>query len=420
MLTRRNFLQSAAGAGLGLATGGVSQVLASTSRLIWRDNVRLPVTIDERYGFMDREGHLIVPAVYDEVCEFHEGLAKVKRDGRYRFIDASGSVVIPPGFDDAGIFSEGFVGCHRDAHWGYIDRTGLFAIPPRFDEVGNFHEGFAPVRTRDHWGAIDQTGRFVIPPISECRVEFREGMASGIIEFRLAFFDTNGRQTFSFPLPKFKRMMFNGRPKWLGVGGRFSEGLAVVIIDGKWGYVNRAGQVAIKPGYTQAGQFFGGLAIVDSMDKGSGGIQRFFYIDKRGTPQFGGARFITPQYFHEGVAFVGIEGRGGKREEVLGINRKGTVILRLDSDCVGGDMFFSEGLARLIFRDRISGIYNDGYIDKTGKVVIRLEENTCGHSFKNGIAEVSEYHSNWVESYYIDKAGQPIGVFRKKSGREDD
>lgn len=187
--------------------------------------------------------------------------------------------------------------------------------------------------------------------------------------------------------------------------------------------INQSGRVAIKPVYSQACPFSGGLATVDSMDKKSGGIQRFFYIDKTGTPQFGGARFITPQDFHEGVAFVGIEGRGGRggnRREVLGINRKGTVILRVDSDCVGGDMFFSEGLARLIFRDKISGRNREGYIDKSRKVVIRLGENISGNTFKNGIAEVSEYHSNRVESYYIDKTGQPIGVFRKKRVRDPD
>lgn len=148
--------------------------------------------------------------------------------------------LIPPVFDDAGVFSEGLAGCSRDAHWGYIDRTGSFVIPPQFDEVDNFHEGFASVRTGDHWGAIDQAGRCVIPPISERRVEFREEMAFGIIENKLVFFDTHGRKAFSFPLPGYKRKMFNGRPHWCGVGGSFSEGLSEVIIDGKWGYINQS------------------------------------------------------------------------------------------------------------------------------------------------------------------------------------
>ena len=46
---------------------------------------------------------------FDEVFDFREGFANVKKDGKWGYIDKKGKVVIEPQFDDASDFSEGFV-----------------------------------------------------------------------------------------------------------------------------------------------------------------------------------------------------------------------------------------------------------------------------------------------------------------------
>jgi hypothetical protein len=44
--------------------------------------------------------------------------------------------------------------------------------------------------------------------------------------------------------------------------GQFSEGLAVVKIQGKRGYINKKGDAVILPGFSRAEEFSEGLAIV--------------------------------------------------------------------------------------------------------------------------------------------------------------
>jgi hypothetical protein len=58
--------------------------------------------------------------------------------------------------------------------------------------------------------------------------------------------------------------------------GDFSEGLASVLVDGKWGYIDKTGQIEIEPQFKTAIKFGGGLALVEIDDKNWG------YIDRKG------------------------------------------------------------------------------------------------------------------------------------------
>ena len=55
----------------------------------------------------------------------------------------------------------------------------------------------------------------------------------------------------------------------------FSEGLAAVCSDGRWGYANADGKLVIEPAYDAAGRFSYGLAPVSKDGKN-------FYIDVTG------------------------------------------------------------------------------------------------------------------------------------------
>src|SRR4051812_8755457 len=62
------------------------------------------------------------------------------------FIDRTGKIVIKPQFQGAGEFSEGLapVAINDNGYKeGYIDRTGKFAIKPNWDTAGKFSEAVA-------------------------------------------------------------------------------------------------------------------------------------------------------------------------------------------------------------------------------------------------------------------------------------
>jgi hypothetical protein len=68
---------------------------------------------------------MVVPAVYDEIGPFSEGLAPVEVNGKWGFIDTKGNMVIPAVYDSAGSFSEGLAQVKVNGKWGYIDKRNI-------------------------------------------------------------------------------------------------------------------------------------------------------------------------------------------------------------------------------------------------------------------------------------------------------
>jgi hypothetical protein len=148
-----------------------------------------------------------VPARFEHVGRFAEGLAAASSEGWCGFIDRQGRAAITLSEDPISadcVFSQGLAAvrlpvrdplppgtrctsCQRPlagfrfgdpcpdcgqlvdspVRWGYIDRDGNVAIPPRFEEALPFQGGLAAVKvitdSRPRWGFIDKSGAFVVP-----------------------------------------------------------------------------------------------------------------------------------------------------------------------------------------------------------------------------------------------------------------
>ena len=64
--------------------------------------------MDGKWGFIDRDGHLVIPTEYDWTGGFSEGLAQVRTGGDAGYIDTSGDLVIERG---GSRFSGGLAEC---------------------------------------------------------------------------------------------------------------------------------------------------------------------------------------------------------------------------------------------------------------------------------------------------------------------
>lgn len=147
--------------------------------------------------------------------------------------------------------------------------------------------------------------------------------------------------------------------------------------NGKYGYIDRAGRVVVKPQFENTMGFNEGLAATRMNGK-------YGYIDTRGN------WVIKPQFdftymFSEGLAMV----RVGK--QYAWIDRRGaTVITPRDFEQTG--MGFREG--RLAVKQ--GGKW--GFIDKTGRMVIepRFEEVK---EFSGGVAQVvtAGHQHHWID-----------------------
>jgi hypothetical protein len=145
----------------------------------------------------------------------------------------------------------------------------------------------------------------------------------------------------------------------------FSGGFAAVFINGKWGFIDRLGQIAIEPQFRYAFSFQEGFALIRVQD-GS-----WAYIDAQGRQHL---RNVVAHPFHEGltVSFDDATGKYG----YLGIDGKWAIPPRFER---ADD--FSEGFAPV----QSGGKW--GYIWHTGEFAIEPGFDSAGR-FHNGIAPV--------------------------------
>jgi hypothetical protein len=152
--------------------------------------------------------------------------------------------------------------------------------------------------------------------------------------------------------------------------GEQRSGLFLIQKDGKWGFVDREGNVKIPPQFDQAAPFSDDLAVV-----ALGG--RAGYIDKNGkfviNPQF-----VSAAPFSEGLAAV----RSGNAWGF--IDKTGKIVVPAQFQDLGtGPIQFSEGLAA-VSRGQDTPV---GYIDKQGRMAIAPQFDFA-QPFSDGLALV--------------------------------
>jgi hypothetical protein len=109
---------------------------------------------------------------------FHNGLAQVKINSKYGFIDRQGKIVMPAQIDEIqsedfanmrgnnGFYdslpNEGVVKARIGKKWGYVNTQGKIQIPMKFDEANDFKYGVAEVKLGSKILYIDRQGK-VLP-----------------------------------------------------------------------------------------------------------------------------------------------------------------------------------------------------------------------------------------------------------------
>ena len=136
-------------------------------RNVW-GSTPLSKIVKGKYGFIDKEGNLVIPTQYDTTwSEFENGLLQVTIAGKEGFIDKTGKEVIPikyQGFDPSSSLSNGFISAKLNGKYGVIDMNGNEIIPFMYSNYVKFDEfGLASVEKNGSYGYIDRNNNEVTP-----------------------------------------------------------------------------------------------------------------------------------------------------------------------------------------------------------------------------------------------------------------
>lgn len=317
-----------------------------------------------KYGYVDRKGNVVIEPQFDDAdLRFSEGLAWAKKDGKTGYIDKTGEFVINLDGKEGELFSEGLAAVkNMDNKYGFFDKNGRQVIEFKYDEAHSFSDGITRVKKGEKWGCIDKEGNTVIEFNYVWINEFHDGLAFAWID------DDHPRC-----IDKKGNIAIEELPKGLRWSKdlRFSEGLACVDVDGKYGYIDKTGKFVIEPQFSYAGSFSDGLALFSD---GKGGLG---YIDKKGKV------VIKPKYewaysFSEGLAAVCLKNGDESLE-----NRKYYYIDK-NEKMVSDSLFcrafdFHDGVA-------LVEVYDEGYnyVDKKGRLLINRNESHLEKLFNKG------------------------------------
>jgi hypothetical protein len=301
------------------------------------------VELDNRWGYINADGRMIIEPRFTSAGEFSDGVAAVRDgSGAYGYITPDGEYVIEPQFSGARPFREGLAPAALDGRWGYINTRGTFVINPAFTEASTFSDGRAFIRTSSWvWEYIDKSGNIIrtdeTPSFGENdEAMFKDGLALVRDEGSYGYINTSTRVVIPLQYTEARS---------------FSDGRAAIKISDRWGFIDKSRNTIIDPKYISAGSFNDGLAPV----RETGNV--WGYIDESGRV------VIQEQYedarsFSDRRAAVMIEGKWGF------IDTGGNLVAPAMFDDVDD---FKNGLARVY---RFFGENERmGYIDTAGKDV---------------------------------------------------
>lgn len=135
---------------------------------------RSAVLQDGKWGFIDIEGNLVIPPLYDEVGWFNNNVVPVKLNNKWGVIDSSGNVILDCVYDAIRDYQDGYAAVMMNKKWGFVDTEGNLCIECMYAAVGNFSERKAAVLLDENehlWAYINPRGETVIEPYSYSAIE---------------------------------------------------------------------------------------------------------------------------------------------------------------------------------------------------------------------------------------------------------
>lgn len=305
---------------------------------------------EQKYGYINSKGEWAIQPVYDVVGTFSNGVAPVATynentdEYAYSYIDKNGNQ--KGSFAYADHHYCGLAVASYDGEvYGFVDASAYFKISPMYEEVNYFSNDLAMYydETADGVGFINKKGEVEISAM------------------KLAMYD--------------------------GIGD-FSEELARVRIDDKYGFINKKAEQVIPLTYDYVSRFSDGLAIYEMGSKCG-------FINKKGEMEIPAMYDDVYYFFEDGLAPVEINGKWGF------INKKGDMKIQPMFD----DAYsFCEGMALVEINDKI------GFIDTKGdlKIPAIYDDVVYSEYFHNGLIAVCTEKETSETYSYINKAGETI------------
>jgi len=288
------------------------------------DGIALFSTYDNKYGYINFKNEIILPPIYDDADNFHEGFGKIQLNELYGIVDKAGKVIIEPQYDYLGIFNNKIALAEKNGKQFYINEKNEVLdissiLENKYDEIFSFSDGLAAIKIENKIGYIDDRGEIVIKPTFEYAYLFIEG--------RICFdtLDANGK-TVSGYLDKKGNIII---PPLYIIANSFHDGLAIVFKGeyfrdekGEWLAIDYNGKIKVKfpiDSVYRVWNYSEGIFILTNMNN------KYEYWDLN-LNKIAGYEFDNAYMFKNGYAYVVYNGINNY------INKNGNFLFEQDEN----------------------------------------------------------------------------------------
>ncbi|MBN2893207.1 MAG: WG repeat-containing protein [Bacteroidales bacterium] len=281
-----------------------------------------------KYGFISKKGVIISNIEYEKATPFDGGIAQVEKDGKAAYINTSGEIVMGWLESKTYFYKEpprGLIAVKMGRKYGFQTINGKRVIAAQFDYAENFYDGLALVKNNPHEMFIGKDGK--LKPLTEnpdentLRLDLGYGHTGDpvkITAWECSFIDYNGdivlkldyNDAFSFS--NGKAMVIDGdkynfidlKGKLVGKWKEFPDDYHADFKNGKYGFLDKNGNLAIPYKFNSADDFIDGKAKVRIGDRNTG---KYGFINRKG-------EFFTKMYsqvsdFENGISIVENDGK---------------------------------------------------------------------------------------------------------------
>ncbi|MDL2292574.1 WG repeat-containing protein [Acholeplasma sp. OttesenSCG-928-E16] len=210
---------------------------------------------NEKYGFIDLNGNVVIPLEYDQIEGFYSnGMAIVKKNNKYGLINKKNQVEINIEYEDyrSFYFSLDTICLKKDSKWGVLDISGKELIPFDYDDFKyDVYQNYLIAQKDGKWGVVNHANEVVIPFLFQDILPQTERLFAVKFNDKYGFVESGLNSVDEFEIDY---EYDNVKP--------FFGGLAPVKKESKWGFINKQNQIEIDFIYDDVNMFIDGYAIV--------------------------------------------------------------------------------------------------------------------------------------------------------------
>lgn len=252
---------------------------------------------DEFYntvGLVDINLNPLVKQIYTEIKPYSgDEFIAVKFNRYHGTISKNGKEIIKPVYTYMTKVGENLLVCNgnlKGGKWGIIDKRGKVVTPIKYTAAETNGE-YICFEENGLWGVMDAGGNITTKPQFSAKPTLSENNVLFVLNYKDGYILNAGYfNVFGQPLTKsISDLLYPFES-----GGAFYGGIAPVKMNGKWGFINTSGELAIPCSFDSINSGFNSdVAWVTG--KAKDGKLKFGLINKKGQyiiePQFDGPAF---------------------------------------------------------------------------------------------------------------------------------